>query len=723
MNELTNIIKETLFKSTTKFAKAIRGEDMEKVTYTLLVVLEAAFGATRPEEGTWKTEKALVNICSELGRNLFVGIPEPAEMRLRNIWRVKLGFLLIDAACVNGLLSLHRTKVEEGKRSRDKYFLKVKAGAEDTFEDLLSIVDSEDNEITVYTRPQFTKPQPFSRFLNPEAGELVRNINPEARRSFTRAQCPKVFDVINQHMTIGYNINLDALDVYDQCQQDPIFTFSKKLNLTEIQLQGLERERDQVLKIAKMVGDRTFWEYMFYDSRGRLYSSCVYLSHAGSKLSKSLFLYDKKKPIGQEGWFWLLVHAANCFGEDKLTIDGRFDYANDKLDSWMEIASDPVNNKLWQKADDAFNFLVAIMEIKKAMTHDGGPYDYPSGLPIAWDATCSGLQVLSALSRDEKSGALCNLTDSDVRGDYYMMIADHVWKDMDYNEAEERTYNEITKNLDELEAEVTAALSLEKRDKERVNAAFEAKKAYVDANKETIFASAKVYWGKLTNNRRSICKRPCMTYFYSCGSKTMAKAMLKDHGKDEDFKGLNYFYAKWLADKVYNACRDKMDKPTALMDLFIELGIEAYKEGKDFELTAPVTGFTMMQHYRKDKTEIVPVFPTKGDKIGLRVVVGEKETLDKGKISSATSPNVVHMLDSQIVAAIILKASYSVSCIHDSFSTHAADAGSLYYDCRDSFVDIFQEDVLRDLVGDAADKISYGTLDINQVHDNDYNFS
>ena len=44
----------------------------------------------------------------------------------------------------------------------------------------------------------------------------------------------------------------------------------------------------------------------------------------------------------------------------------------------------------------------------------------------------------------------------------------------------------------------------------------------------------------------------------------------------------------------------------------------------------------------------------------LIVAVGEKEILKKTKISSATSPNVVHMLDSQIVAGVVLKAGYTV---------------------------------------------------------------
>ena len=720
MEEIVLIVQQALKSCKLKSATYLRDRDPDHIAYTMMVILEDTFGKIRPE-GKWKSFKTLAGVCGQLGRDVLIGVPENIVTRKRVIERVKVGFTLIDSLVTAGLLQYDRQKDPDGKKTRDKYYLRVKLGAEDTFADLMSLVDNPENEIPVYTRPQFHKPHPFVRFQNPEAGYLVRNANPAAVKFFKKSICPKVFDVINTHMSVSYNVNLELLDIYKNSLEDPLFTFSNKIDLDQVQLEGLERERDKVLEIAEMVGDRQFWEYMFYDSRGRIYSSAVYLTHAGSKLSKSLFLYNKKKAIGSEGWFWLLVHTANCFGEDKLTIDGRFDYANSKLDSWMEIAKDPVNNKLWQDADSPFEFLAAINEIKNAFANPGGVYEYESGLPVAWDATCSGLQVLSALARDEKSGALCNLTNTEERGDYYKMIADHVWKDCEFNDAEERTFITITEKMYELEMGVKKALN--GKNKEKINDAFEAKKKYFKDNQENIFASAKVYWGKLYDKRRSICKRPCMTYFYSCGPKTMAKAMLKDHGTDAAFQGLNFFYAKWMADKVYDACRNLMDKPTALMDLFIELGMDAYKEGKDFEIDAPFTNFKLIQYYREDKTEQVFLFPKDAKSMAVRVAVGEKEILKKTKISSATSPNVVHMLDSQIVAGVILKADYTVSCIHDSFSTHAADGGKLFNDCREVFVDIFESDVLQQMVGAKANQVPYGTLDVNDVFNNDYNFS
>ena len=91
----------------------------------------------------------------------------------------------------------------------------------------------------------------------------LETLNLECRIHSTLEECPKVFDVINKHMDIAWNVNEDVLKVYEQIQDDPIFTFENKMDLDEIQLEGLERERDKVLEIAKSVDGRTFWEYMY----------------------------------------------------------------------------------------------------------------------------------------------------------------------------------------------------------------------------------------------------------------------------------------------------------------------------------------------------------------------------------------------------------------------------------------------------------------------------
>ena len=727
MEELIQIIKQSFETTTIREAKKVKDFDCHEIAYKILSSLEEVLGKTKPEQEKkiytyWTSQTPMTNIACMIGRLVLVGKEDPeASVKDRNVRRFRVGYHMLHTLTKEGLLEFTR-----GRKKRSSYRVRVVKGAEDTIENLLSIVDTAEADVAIYTRPQYMEPLPFVQYYNPEAGSMVRNINPEARQYFTTDHCPLVFDVINKHMQVAYRINEDLLSVYQQCQEDPIFTFSNKIDLEPVQLEGLERERDKVLEIAASVDGRRFWEYMFYDSRGRLYSSAVYLTHAGSKLSKSLFLYDKKVALGSEGYFWLFVHAANCWGEDKLSIDGRHDFAEGQWSEWSKWAKDPVNNKGWQEADSPFEFLAAINEINKSHEWAGGPYEFPSSLPVAWDASCSGLQVLSALARDEESGALCNLTDSEVRGDYYKMIADHVWKDCDYTKDDEKVYKKITREMKRHDRKVQVAFRSE--DGTKIREALKNQSQYVSENKDALYSSAKVFWGRpeMAKLKRKICKRPCMTYFYSCGERTMAKAMMKDHGSEKEFVGLTFHYCFWLAKKIYAACQDLMNAPTQLMELFVELGLEAYKNGKDFEIDAPLTNFKLIQNYRKDITKKIQV-PYKGVLINPRVTVGKAEKIDKSKVMSATSPNVVHMLDSQIVAGIILNAKdkYVVSCIHDSFSTHAGNAGELFHDCREVFIDLFKRDVLTEMLDSLgkSNSIKYGNLDINQLHDNEHNFS
>ena len=294
MNELSNIIREHLLSSKVRIAKKLRTMDPEELAYKGLVILEESLGKTKPE-GTWSCVKPLTKFCCSLGTLLLWGNDqEDADERTLRVNRFKAGHLILEAFDVAGLVDI--TKARADKKTRNAYKIQVKKDAEDTMEDLLSMVDTREVNIPIYTRPQFIEPLPFIKFYNPEAGRLVRNTNKLANEHFTMKNCPKVFEVINKHMSIAYNINQEVLEVYKASQEDPIFTFENKLDLDETQLSGLERERDKVLELAEMVGEREFWEYMFYDNRGRLYSSAVYLTHAGSKLSKSCLLYTSPSP-------------------------------------------------------------------------------------------------------------------------------------------------------------------------------------------------------------------------------------------------------------------------------------------------------------------------------------------------------------------------------------------------------------------------------------------
>ena len=655
----------------------------------------------------------LTSTCSNIGKTVLMGHePEEIEDAERTITRVNVGYFLINVLFDNKILTARR-----GRNARDPYTIAVKN--DEFIDSIFYSINVEPLPIMIHTKPLYEKPTDYVKFTHEVGGDMVHKCNPAAKKYFTYDLCPAVFDTINKAQSTAYKINTDVLDILLQCKEDEILSFRKK-KTTEEQFIGLKREQTAILDGAVGVGDRTFWQHMFFDFRGRLYSSLIYLSPQGSKMSKGLFKLAEDKPIGAEGWYWLLVHTANCFGQDKLTLDGRINYANERLDEWMVWAQDPVKHKDWQESDSPFEFLAAIMEVYKALTYKDGKYNYPSGLMVSFDATCSGLQVLTALTKDSMSADLCNLSNNGERGDYYMSIADSVWPECVYNDLDAGIFDNIQENLSILNKNIKDALN----QKEKTEA-YEARRDYIDENRDDVRIASRVFWGRpeIKALARKIVKRPCMTYFYSCEPKTMARSLMHDFQSEPGFEGIQMTYCLWLTNRIYKTCKEQMPIATQMMEVFIEMGKSDWKYTKDFTIVGP-NGFMFMQNYRNPLMKKVK-FMYKEKRIGLQVLIGRGNKLDYKKITSATSPNAVHMLDSQLVSAVLLNADYDVNCIHDSFATCPADASKLFEDIRICFVNVFNDELLLEIETQKGfnSGIQIGNLDINNVLDDDYCFS
>ena len=659
----------------------------------------------------------LTSAAASIGDLVLMGKTHPdTPLADKMILNVNLGMHLI-----NVLIENKKIKERRGIKERDPYTISV---LDDVFVDnIVYSINANPLPIKLHTKPIFDEPAQFKGFYNKVAGELVHKINPEVKQHFTYDNCPIVFDAINKHMGQPLQVNTDFLAVLDACKEDPIMTFRGK-GYDEEQFIGVKREQSYILDIARGVGSKVFYQNMFYDFRGRLYSSLIYFNPQGSKMAKGLIKFAETAPMGLEGLGWLKVHIANCWGYDKKTLEEREKFVDNnwrKGKNFRAMAVDPINNKAWQKSDSPFEFLPAIMELQKANDHPGGPEEYPSGLMVAWDATCSGLQVLSAITRDKKSGHLCNLTNSGKRGDYYQMIADDIWGEFKYTEADTIVFDEVIAKLDDFANKVEKIKSKSKRKE-----IFLERKEWSEENREKLRTASRVYWGRphIVEKARKIVKRPCMTYFYSCQAKTMAKSLFSDFRNEGGFESLHMTFCLYLTSRIYASCQKNMPIATQMMDAFIDMGLKDYDNGKDFTLAGPYNNFMLMQNYRNPLSKEVR-FKIGNRSIRLKVYIGRGENLDYAKIKSATSPNAVHMLDSQIVSAVIMNADYPINCVHDSFATRPADAGSLFEDTRKCFVNIFNQDLLVQFELDKGidTEIELGDLDLFDSLDDDYIFS
>lgn len=104
------------------------------------------------------------------------------------------------------------------------------------------------------------------------------------------------------------------------------------------------------------------------------------------------------------GWQYLLIDVANAFGLDKEVFEKRIEWAEENL-AQLEALTDKAETKpLYVKA------VMAIRKVQKGM---------PTGHLVGFDAVCSGVQIMSAITGCEAGARATGLIDTGERPDAY----------------------------------------------------------------------------------------------------------------------------------------------------------------------------------------------------------------------------------------------------------------------------------------------------------------
>lgn len=109
------------------------------------------------------------------------------------------------------------------------------------------------------------------------------------------------------------------------------------------------------------------------------------------------------------GWQYLLIDAANHHGLDKLLFEERIEFMTKNLGS-LELMVDQVEPK------NKPLYLKAVMAIRKAQQ------GIPTGHLVGLDASCSGIQVMSALTGCAAGARATGMVDPNVRADAYTAV-------------------------------------------------------------------------------------------------------------------------------------------------------------------------------------------------------------------------------------------------------------------------------------------------------------
>jgi DNA-directed RNA polymerase len=400
------------------------------------------------------------------------------------------------------------------------------------------------------------------------------------------------------------------------------------------------------------------------DYRGRIYPVAQFLSPQGTSVIKAQMVLANGQPIETyEELRWLYHHAANCFGYDKKTINERVRLIEQMMDEILAIDADPLTNSSWKDCSDPWGFLAACFEISQ-FQREG--YGFISHISINLDATNSGLQIYSAMLRDEVGAAATNVIPTDSPADVYRDVAEIT---------ERKLAEEVLRDTD-----------------------------------ESVWAREWLESGQVD---RSLCKKPCMTKVYSstlfsCRDSVRDELMQRfDSGNvinpflnDDDAFIKATFY---LAKTIWSSISECVVSADQAMDWMQKIAREVSKIDIPIMWQTP-TGFKVVQSYPEMKSLRIQTH-IDGQVVRPRMASPDYSKVDKKRAASGICPNFVHALDSSFMVQVILNCANGGSnngvkmkdfwMIHDSFGTTVKNAALLDKTLREVFVAMFEEnDVL-----------------------------
>jgi len=158
------------------------------------------------------------------------------------------------------------------------------------------------------------------------------------------------------------------------------------------------------------------------DYRGRAYPIPAFLTPQDTDFGKSLLKFHQQALMTPDAEQWLAFQVSTTKGLDKDTMEDRQKWVKDN--KWLieAVATDPIGNlSTWEGMDEPWQFLAACDEYYHTCILCDRNY---TNLPVAIDATASGLQVLAGLARDASTAAYVNVLPSDKPQDAYKVVAE-----------------------------------------------------------------------------------------------------------------------------------------------------------------------------------------------------------------------------------------------------------------------------------------------------------
>ena len=174
--------------------------------------------------------------------------------------------------------------------------------------------------------------------------------------------------------------------------------------------------------VQKFKDRERFYIPWSFDYRGRAYPIPAFLTPQDTDFGRSLIRFSNESPVTFDSIKWLAFQVATTYGKDKDTWDERQQWVLDNKQLIENVAKDPIEFLPdWEGAEEPWQFLAACDEYYHCVLLKDRE---TTGLCVATDATCSGLQILAGLAMDKETAHLVNVLPSDRPQDAYAVVAE-----------------------------------------------------------------------------------------------------------------------------------------------------------------------------------------------------------------------------------------------------------------------------------------------------------
>ena len=362
--------------------------------------------------------------------------------------RIKLGGWLLDCICETSHWFMRDTR-REGRKTYN-YVVPTPE-----FMEIKDQVMCNAEAFSPLAWPMLIEPNDWSN-ENPGGyllNEVMRGHDMVRRSDPCLIQGETPIDFLNKIQKVGYTLNTFIIDVAETFQERGI-EVGKFIPVVEVPLppkpvdiaDNAESRKDYRRRAAEvcninaqafqkscrtrmtMNAVKIFKQYeKFYipwsfDYRGRAYPIPAFLTPQDTDFGKSLLKFHEMSFMTPEAEEWLAFQVATTYGLDKAPMSERLAWVRENVTIISKVATDPIGNlPEWEVADEPWQFLAACEEYHACVI---ACTRHHTSLPVATDATCSGLQILAGLARDASTAKLVNVLPADKPQDAYKVVAE-----------------------------------------------------------------------------------------------------------------------------------------------------------------------------------------------------------------------------------------------------------------------------------------------------------